>query len=89
MLEGLERVSWLMSYASAHECLFRAYIADNPQSTGTSNQFIIDLVSLYKAILRFLEKAYGSYKRHAFSEAPFYIFQSLTIIRRESSTEHS
>ncbi|PVG00856.1 hypothetical protein CPB86DRAFT_812717 [Serendipita vermifera] len=66
MLEGLERISWLMSYISVHECLFRTYYADNSRSTDTSNQFTTDLVSLYKEILRFLEKAFAYYKRNAF-----------------------
>jgi hypothetical protein len=74
MLEGLERVAWLMSYTSTHECLFRTHYADNPQSTTTSDQLILDLVSLHKAILRFLEKAYRYYKRNAFSEGLFSIY---------------
>jgi hypothetical protein len=80
-LEGLERVSWLMSYTSAQECLFRTHFADSPQSIGTSNQFTSDLVSLYEAILKFLEKAYRYYKRNAFSEV---IFQSAS-----ASTYHT
>ncbi|PVF98990.1 hypothetical protein CPB86DRAFT_872963 [Serendipita vermifera] len=64
MLAGLERVSWLMWYTSAHECLFRTYYANNPQSAVTSSRFVIDLISLYKAVLRFLKKANEYYKRN-------------------------
>jgi hypothetical protein len=81
MLEGLERVSWLISYTSTHEYQFRTYYAENSQRAG-GGQFITDLSSIYAAILGFLKSAYGYYERNKLSELFFrFLFFSFSFLK--------
>jgi hypothetical protein len=61
MLAGLERATWLASYCSAQECLYRENFADNVKYSDLNKAFIENLVDLDVAILKFLIRAHKYY----------------------------
>jgi hypothetical protein len=67
MLAGLERATWLASYCSAQEHLYKEYFADNDRYSDLNNAFTEDLVHLYAEILRFLLEAHSYYTKGAAS----------------------
>ena len=60
---GLERATWLISYCSAHERLYKEYFADNDKYSDLNNAFIEDLVQQYAAILKFLIQVHQYYSQ--------------------------
>jgi hypothetical protein len=65
MLAGLERATWLASYCSAQEHLYKEYFADNDKYSDLNSAFIGDLVHLYTSILTFLLQAHRYYTKGA------------------------
>jgi hypothetical protein len=65
MLVGFERASWLASYCSAQERLYKEYFADNNKYADLNDAFIKDLVELYSAILKFLIRAHKYFAKGA------------------------
>jgi hypothetical protein len=78
MLAGFERATWLASYCSAQECLYKEFFADNDKYSDLNNTFIEDLVHLYAAILKFLIQAHHYYSQRTtgdcFSSIPVTLF---------------
>jgi len=72
MLAALERATWLSSYCSAQECLFREYFVDNGKYSALNKAFIEDLVHLYSATLTFLIQAHEYYAKGTIGDSFFY-----------------
>ncbi|KAG9041303.1 hypothetical protein FS842_002606, partial [Serendipita sp. 407] len=58
MVAGLERATWLTSYCSAQERLYKEYFSDNSKYSDLNDAFVQNLVQLYVAVLRFFIQAY-------------------------------
>jgi hypothetical protein len=87
MLSGLERVSWVIYHTSTQESLLRKHYSNGSTPEGT-DEFVKNLVSLYKEILKFLYEIYKYYKSGAFSMASLSGLSALLIDFREFPIKH-